>query len=364
MKIAPGNAQHIGSRRQQQDSFGFSDLANEPFLRHAGVLGVVADGMGGMAHGDAASREAVRAFLSAYQMKTPEESIPDALLRSLNFSNAAVFQMALTMDAAEEMGTTLVAAVVAGDKVHWISVGDSALFLVRDGEFTLCNEFHVFDHELAEQAERGLISREVAQAHPEREALTSFLGAERIRHIDRSLRPLLVGPGDLLLVASDGLFKTLAPEAIMAGISEQAQATSEALVARVIAAEKPYQDNVTVLSIRLMEEAAAVTSTAPRRQTASRISNLVYAMLALAVLLIGASAIAWWTFPESTPSLAPQVKKGAATPAPGKAAPQAEAAPPNAQPQQDSPEEVQSGNSQEPAGGDHAAPTKRRKNKR
>jgi protein phosphatase len=365
MRILPGNAQHIGSRRQQQDSFGFSDLADESFRRHGGVLGVVADGMGGMAHGDAASREAVRAFLSAYQMKTEVESIPEALLRSLNSSNSAVFQMALSMDAAEEMGTTLAAVVVADEKMHWISVGDSAIFLVRDREFTLCNEFHVFAHELDEQAERGALSREVALAHPEREALTAFLGSERIRHIDRSLRPLPLRPGDLLLLASDGLFKALSPEEMAAEIREQPQATSEALVARVIAAERPHQDNVTVLAMCLLEEAPAAVASPHAAQPAARNQNLVYALVALAVLLIGASAMALWSLRKPSGARQPGVQKGAVAPVQRTAPAPLEAASPEAQPQSDSPQEAQSGNAGEPSSEADAAPVnKKRKRKK
>ena len=56
MKIVAGNAQHIGARQEQQDSFGFSDPGNEAFVAHGGFLGVVADGMGGLSHGSEAGR--------------------------------------------------------------------------------------------------------------------------------------------------------------------------------------------------------------------------------------------------------------------------------------------------------------------
>jgi protein phosphatase len=48
MRIIPGNAQHLGSRKEQQDDFGFSDLDDVTFVNHAGVLAVVTDGMGGL----------------------------------------------------------------------------------------------------------------------------------------------------------------------------------------------------------------------------------------------------------------------------------------------------------------------------
>ena len=95
MRYLPSHAQHIGSRRYQQDSFGFADSGDDAFLAHAGFLSVLCDGMGGMEHGDVASQTAVRALLDAYAGKTPEESIPAALERSARAANQRVIQAAL-----------------------------------------------------------------------------------------------------------------------------------------------------------------------------------------------------------------------------------------------------------------------------
>jgi len=249
MKLIPGNAQHIGSRQQQQDAFGFSNLSNEAFRKHGGMLAVVADGMGGMAHGEVAARAALRSFLDSYEAKTETESIPDALLRSLHAANAAVYQQALTMGAAEDMGTTLVAVALRENQMFWISVGDSGIFLYRGGEFTQANASHVFAADLDEKAGQGMISREDALAHPEREALTSFLGMERLALIDRSLRPFLLCENDVVLLATDGLFKTLSFAGMAEAMHGDAQLLGEALVNRALAVEKPFQDNITVVAI-------------------------------------------------------------------------------------------------------------------
>ena len=90
MKLLFGNAQHIGSRDSQQDAFGFTSPFDSEFVRHAGLAAVLADGMGGMQSGDVASRAAIGGLLAAYRSKKPDESIPDALLRSLAAANEAV----------------------------------------------------------------------------------------------------------------------------------------------------------------------------------------------------------------------------------------------------------------------------------
>ena len=94
MQFVPGNAQHVGARNEQQDAFGFSDPGDRKFVAHGGVVGVLADGMGGLECGGEASRVAVRDFLKAYEEKTLEEPVPDALCRALQAANRSVLETA------------------------------------------------------------------------------------------------------------------------------------------------------------------------------------------------------------------------------------------------------------------------------
>src|SRR5271154_3661002 len=131
MRFAAGNAQNIGARPQQQDAFGFSDPSDRAFVTHGGFLGVVADGVGGLTHGSEASQSAVRAFLQAYRLKSPAEPIREALARSLRAANTAVLRVA-SAPSAEGAGTTLIAAVLHGQSLYWISAGDSRIYLLHD----------------------------------------------------------------------------------------------------------------------------------------------------------------------------------------------------------------------------------------
>lgn len=257
MHLVSGSAQHIGGRQQQQDAFGFGANATPAFARHAGTLSVVADGMGGMANGDQAAKAALAAFLDAYQTKPDHESIPDALLRALHTANQSVYDLAVKLGAAEEMGTTLIATVIHNNHLYWISSGDSAIFLYRDAEFTQLNQPHVFAVELEDQACQGNIPIEVAKNHPEREALTSFIGMERISHIDRTLRPFTLKERDIVLLATDGLFKTLSLDEMGALMKLPIPQLAEKLVATTIAVKRPYQDNVTVIAIACNPAATA-----------------------------------------------------------------------------------------------------------
>lgn len=285
MKYAFGNAQHIGRREGQQDAFGFSNPSDTEFCTHAGFVAVLADGMGGLEHGELASRAAVKAFLDTYQTKAAEESVPEALTRALNAAQDAVRQVV-----ADDGGTTLVAAVLREAELYWISVGDSALFLRRAGELTQLNRAHIYAAELDAQVLAGALTREAAQSDPQRESLTSYLGAQRLEQVDRSLRPMTLAVGDGLLLASDGLFKSIAPGNFPARAGD-AQEYCEQLVAAALAVDDPDQDNITVLMLEAAQEAFRIEVLPP--VTVKRAGRGIQVAVAGALLVAGVCA-AWW----------------------------------------------------------------------
>jgi serine/threonine protein phosphatase PrpC len=256
MRFLPGNAQHIGARHSQQDSFGFSDPSDQAFIAHGGFLAIVCDGMGGMEFGDEASRLAVKAFLEAYSRKTADENIPTALERSVREANAQVVELAARLGMKDGVGTTLVAAALHQNKMYYISVGDSGVFLCAPGECRMINRPHVFANVLDAAVARGTMSREDAQTHPERESLTSYIGTEQLEEIDRNIEPYPMHDGDTVLLASDGMFKTLSPEEIRACLAGDPQRWAEVLVAQTMAHKREYQDNVTVVSVTASDDLA------------------------------------------------------------------------------------------------------------
>jgi protein phosphatase len=314
MSFLPGNAQHIGARSSQQDSFGFGDLEDEVFLAHGGFVAVVCDGMGGMEHGDLASRTAVRSFLDAYRRKSPSESVPAALERSVREANDRVVEMAHDLGAAESVGTTLVAAVLLDTEtdekaMYFISVGDSGLFHVSGGQIQTVNRPHVFANILDSAVTRGAMSKEQALAHPERESLTSFIGVEVLEEIDRNVDPWPICDGDSILLASDGLFKTLTLDEILGSLNGHAQRWPDALVARTLAKGYEYQDNVTVLSVTVqnspitaklpppaveVEQAVKPEPTLLLPPPKKRSRRMLAAVLIVAIGAIAIAGAGWW----------------------------------------------------------------------
>lgn len=243
MTFQPGNAQHIGDRGDQQDAFGFSDPSDSNVLDHAGFLGIVADGMGGMDSGSEASNAAVRTFLAAYRTKPSNETIPQALDRAVRQANRAV------ADLGANAGTTLVAAVVRGRDLYWISVGDSRIYLAKPGRMAQLNAEHNFASLLKMEVAEGRLTMAEVDAHPEKEHLTAYVGGPQITAVDRNLRPLPVDPGDVIALCSDGVYRALGDGELLGFLRSGTPAVAcERIVAAVLAKRRPHQDNATIIA--------------------------------------------------------------------------------------------------------------------
>ena len=286
MKLAVGNGQHIGDRQEQQDAFGFSDPGNEAFLAHGGLLGVIADGMGGLSHGCDASHTAVKVFLHEYELKAPDESVPDALSRALHAANRAVVDLAEHFGARNGTGTTLAAAVLHGDALHWISAGDSRVYLCHRNSLIRVTSDHVYARHLNEEAAKGKISRAEAEANAERAALTSFLGD--LKEIDRSRQPFPVSPGDRVIVCSDGLYRAIADGEMTAAFHGDPQTACDTLVQQALAKQRQHQDNLTIIAFS--NEAGL----APPPGILNRTLAILAGVLLLGALAGGSYTRSWW----------------------------------------------------------------------
>jgi serine/threonine protein phosphatase PrpC len=266
MQLRPGNAQWIGRREDQEDAFGFAGCA--PDGGQDGGLVVLADGIGGLPQGGMASRLAVERVLAAYEGRHPDESPPATLRRALGAANQAVYDLACR--GGGEMGTTLVAALVQGEHLYWVSVGDSRLYLYRgaDGSIIQCTQDHNYRGELLAQVAQGTLTREAAATTPDGDALTSFVGMAEIALVDCNLRPLTLVPGDRVLLCSDGVYGVLSADEMAAALGQEAQAGAAALIAAVKAKALDRQDNATAALMACGPEPAQEPGEAPTRSVA------------------------------------------------------------------------------------------------
>jgi protein phosphatase len=234
-----------GARNYQEDASAVrqgSDL----------LLAVLADGMGGHAGGALASGLACMFFLEALGKSSGEVS--ERLTEALELANAAIAHEVAGNPALNGMGCTLVGTAFGPQGVEWVSVGDSPLYLVREGELVVLNEDHSLAPEIDKLAAMGRISEAAAKADPRRHFLRSALTGGEIELVDRSHRPLFLQPGDTVILASDGIHSI--PHAAIARLvmdTTSPEATAEVLLAAVEAAGDPHQDNTTVVVVGVSE---------------------------------------------------------------------------------------------------------------
>lgn len=241
-----------GTRTYQEDDFGFYRPSDQ---QAAGIdlLAVLADGMGGEGSGDVASRTVVDSFLEAFANGL--DAPPKRLKKALEHANH-VMSEAVAVDAQRDgMGCTLVAALIEGYRLYWLSVGDSALFLLRAGRLQRLNADHSYGSYLAQQLAEGSISQEAVDAdQTNRNALMSAVTGEPLELVDAPVDPVLWQPGDMILCVSDGLF-TL-DEGEIASLCERvttrdAKDIAASLTRAVTAKGKKNQDNTTVLVLNI-----------------------------------------------------------------------------------------------------------------
>ena len=244
-----GNAHHIGARENQQDSFGISDIGNPALCMEKGVLAVVADGMGGLANGAQISATVTSVMLRYFETQRAGADCSEELLTMLGHANGEVNRF-LNSGAHEQSGSTVVAALIKGNGLHFISVGDSRICLVRGGSLIPINREHTYASELDEKAARGEISVSQARSDPQRRALTSYIGMGRLEKIDRSLRPIPLQRGDRILLMTDGVFGTLSEQEILDAVGLDAYEAASALEGAVLGKKKPGQDNFTAVILQ------------------------------------------------------------------------------------------------------------------
>jgi len=242
--VLVGNAHHIGMRECQQDSFCISDLSNEELCKSRGILAVIADGMGGMADGFEAativSRSMLQYFNEIESSGKPEHDLLNMVIAANNNVNRF-------MSSREQGGSTVVAVIILNDNLYWISVGDSRIYLARNGTLSQLNREHIYAADLDEMAAKGEVSWEYAAADPNRAALTSYIGAKELDKIDRNLRPLQLVYGDRVLLVSDGIFNALTDNEIQTTMSQPPQENAVQLMKMTLDKQNPNQDNLTAV---------------------------------------------------------------------------------------------------------------------
>lgn len=227
---------HVGTVRSHNEDA----LVNRPDLG----LWAVADGAGGHARGDVASRMIVEALEAIPPELNAGEMLVEVRQRMTEVD--AALRQSQDGEMHEVSASTVVVLIARGDHFACLWAGDSRAYLLRDGEMTQITR----DHSLVqEMVDAGAISADEAERHPSANVITRAVGSDGELDLDKVTSRLEVG--DRFLLCSDGLCKTV-PEAEMAELL--ALPGSEGPTDRLVAAALAHQgrDNVTAVAMEVL----------------------------------------------------------------------------------------------------------------
>jgi protein phosphatase len=252
MKIRYAAKTDVGMKRTHNEDY-FSLIEDEQLF-------IVADGMGGHASGEVASKMAAETIGEFYQRTKDEEATwPYKMDRSLSYvenrlvcgvklANLRIFETACRDIRYKGMGTTIVAGMVAGDKIYIGHVGDSRAYRVRNGSIEQLTR----DHSLLEDYKEAKpdMTEDEERNFPHKNVITRALGMRETVQVD--IRAHQVEDGDTFVFCSDGL-SGMVPDDQVKDIVANAKSLERAVAELVDAANRAGgTDNITTLVLQCL----------------------------------------------------------------------------------------------------------------
>lgn len=231
----------VGLVRSENQDFGMYTTPEEEKESHpGGRLLLVADGMGGHRGGATASRLAAETVKAQY-LGSETADIPQALRESLMRANSRIYHEAQTNPELRGMGTTTSALAVRNGHAWFAHVGDSRIYLVRDGGIKQLTD----DHSLvATMVREGLLTPAEAETHPRRNVLQRSMGVAEDVEIDVR-GPFELRAGDTFILCSDGLHGVVKEPELKEIAAMSIDAAADEFLRRAL--ERGAPDNVTVI---------------------------------------------------------------------------------------------------------------------
>lgn len=242
-------------RTNNEDAARFIRPADLVIRANKGFLAIVADGMGGHAAGEIASQLAVETIAKTYYSR--EESVEESLFLAFTKANRSIWQAASRNSQQRGMGTTCTALVVCDQHLYMAHVGDSRLYILKNGQILQLSTDHTYVQMLVSQ---GVITPLEAEKHPERNVLTRAMGTHNKVEIDVETLTYKLENDDRVLLCTDGLYDYLSNDEIaqlmlIPALNESAQQLVES------AKQRGGHDNITVL---LLERVSNAVFQSPR----------------------------------------------------------------------------------------------------
>ncbi|MBK6485364.1 MAG: Stp1/IreP family PP2C-type Ser/Thr phosphatase [Gemmatimonadetes bacterium] len=267
LRIEGGLATDPGCVREINEDFARIIRPTTPAALHKrGVLAVVCDGMGGHEAGEIASRLAVETIVRRFEEDELAADPVAAVPRSVQAANRAIFDAAERNHQMRGMGTTCTVLLLRDGMAYGAHVGDSRIYLIRGGDIFLMTEDHSAVMELVR---RGVITRDEARHHPDKNVISRALGSHRDVQVTGWPQPFAVLPGDRFLLCTDGLYDLVDDEQLLATARDvHPQVACDRLI--TLAREAGGHDNISV-AILVMSTPHESTSAGMRETRAIEI---------------------------------------------------------------------------------------------
>jgi PPM family protein phosphatase len=233
-------------RADNEDSYLYWEPDSDDEFRRKGRLAIVADGMGGYEGGQEASRLAAETVRDLYDRDFSGDA-KATLVTAFQSAHDNIQRFAIEHPQFRGMGTTCTALAIIERELFFAHVGDSRLYLIRDGSITRLTRDHSYVGRLVET---GVVRSEDAESHPQRHILTAALGSGPEITPDVPEHSLALEEGDLLILCTDGLW-SLVGDHDLARIARTYPPAEACLRLVRMAMERGAPDNITVQILRV-----------------------------------------------------------------------------------------------------------------
>lgn len=237
-----------GTRNAQEDSF-YASISGDT------LVCILCDGMGGLSGGKIASETAIRCFLESLHSASKFSDMNDFFLSAIDIADETVFFLKGYDGKKLNAGTTMVAALLYEYTLLWMSVGDSRIYIYRGNELLQLNKDHTYKSQLDEMKERNIISEELYNTELSKsDALVSYIGMGGVVQTDICANPISLEKDDVVLLASDGVYKTIDENEIVQILCSKTDSKhmTKALINKISDKNLQNQDNASAILIKVL----------------------------------------------------------------------------------------------------------------
>jgi protein phosphatase len=287
--------------KKNEDRYGVSAFLADSQSDYPVVLAVLCDGIGGHRAGEVAADIGVRTITETIAASDGRQPLM-ILERAIKKANHAIYQASLSDQGRKGMGATCACALVMDNQLYTGNLGDSRIYLLRDGHILQLSTDHTW---LQEAYDAGIIDERAGEAHPNAHVIRRYLGSPKAPQPDFRLwffegegdaealnnQGLLLEPGDVILVCSDGLTDLVSDEEIQAVV----KSTPFADIPKVLidlANARGGHDNITVI---LMATPVNKGGKPGKQRKRRRLVGCLFALIIISLLFVAIYfGLHWW----------------------------------------------------------------------